>query len=52
MLLAALEHLGTKIFRLLQIIPIVKEAGVLKNHEDGRVINLNFSLVSELLRQQ
>ena len=51
MLLTVLEYLERKIFRLLQIIPIVIGRGVLKNHRDGNVINLNFSLGSGLLRE-
>ena len=50
MLLTALvEHLERKIFRLLEIIPIVI---VLKNNRDGKIIDLNFSLSSGLLRQR
>ena len=50
MLLTALvEHLERKIFRLLEIIPIVIG---LKNNRDGKIIDLNFSLGSGLLRQR
>ena len=51
-LLTALEHLERKIFRLLEIIPIVIDRGVLKNHRDGKFININYSLRSGLLRER
>ena len=51
-LLTALEHLERKIFRLLEIIPNIIDRGVLKNHRDGKFINVNFSLGSGLLRER